>query len=112
MKNTNEIGGFKSFGKEANKAYHTYASVYLDIVDDNEGHFFGRDHDTAPIDELETLSDENVKKAYLDAAADIIKITISCGYFETLEEIYDLYPMMEERERELKAALLARDQVA
>lgn len=102
MRSVEEVGGFKVFGEEANEAYRTYASAYLDFVDDNFNHFVWRDHDIDPINELKAPSDENIKKAYLDAAVDILKTTISGGYWKSFEDIFVEYPMLRERKDELE----------
>ena len=98
MRSFEEIGRFK-FGDEANEAYRTYASIWLDFVDDNLSHFTWRGHDTSPIDNIpeENLTDEVVKAAYLDAAADIAKSAMSSGYYPGFSQLYKDYPMLKER---------------
>ncbi len=79
MRTEKEVGGFKKFGKEANEAYRTYASLYLDYVDDNMNHFMWRDIDIWPWNNLEwsvghKVTDEAlIAKAYLDEAVVIAK---------------------------------------
>ena len=113
MRSTDEIGGLK-VSKEANEAYKTYASIYLDFVDDNPQHFFGREIDLSPIFSLEEKgieeTDENIRKSYLDAATGIAKVTISSGYWKSYEDLYDMYPLLRERSEELESIIYAEQQ--
>ena len=93
MRTYEEIGRLR-FNEETNEAYRTYASAYLDIVDDNISHFLWRDIDITPIIELEDkgedVTDETVKTAYLEAAKNILE-TSSLSLAEIIKE----YPLME-----------------
>ena len=93
MRTYEEVGRIR-FNEETNEAYRTYASVYLDMVDDNMRHFIWRDIDIRPIIELEEkgeeVTDKTVKAAYLDAAKDILE-TSSLSLAEIIKE----YPLME-----------------
>lgn len=110
MRSVEEVGAFNQVGDivftdRSNEAYRTYASVYLDFVDDNIGHFKWRDIDISPIQDFINdivISDEQVCKAYLDSAVSIIKVAISDGYFKTFSEVYETYPMMKERKEEIE----------
>ncbi len=94
MRTYEEVGRLR-FNEETNEAYRTYASAYLDMVDDNMSHFLWRDIDITPIIELEDkgedVTDKTVKTAYLEAAKDILE-TSSLSLAEIIEE----YPLMED----------------
>ncbi len=94
-----EIGEFINLGKEANEAYKTYASLYLDWVDDNMSHFTWRKKDLQPWEELEEtvgheVSDEAmIAKAYLNAAVSIAKTVPKDDM--TKQELIRNYPLLE-----------------
>lgn len=100
MRSDKEIGDYLDFGERVNLAYKTYASLYLDFVDDNVDKFFKRMKDVAPLDKIENdgsdLTEDNCFKAYFDAAVDIAKIAASSGYFSSFEEMYQEYPLLKE----------------
>lgn len=39
MRSEEELGNYLDFGERTNEAYRTYASLYLDFVDDNPEKF-------------------------------------------------------------------------
>ena len=81
LRPSSEIGGCKY--KEADRMYRTYASMYLDYVDDNyDRHFHDREQDVAPLGEIGKTVEEtgdhavDIYNAYAKASADLAKIII------------------------------------
>ena len=108
MRSIEELGEFSQVGNitftdKSNEAYRTYASLYLDFVDDNMNHFKWRDIDISPIQNLtDGASDEEIIKAYLDCAVGIAKTAISSRYYTSPEKIYEDYPMLKDRKEEIE----------
>jgi hypothetical protein len=94
MRSYDEIDRFVNLSDEVNEAYATYASAYLDCVDDNLGHFHGRGIDTRPIDDITCgvkKAEPLIIKRYIDSAIAIIN---QAG-FRTMEEVIAYYPLLE-----------------
>ena len=105
MRSFYEVGKFEKLGDKANEAYRTYASLWLDFVDDNMRHFTIRGHDIAPLREVEDPTDEKIYRSYLKHAVDIAKTAISSGYFKSFKELWKEYPLLE-KEDECREELL------
>lgn len=106
MRTFEEVGRFSDFDDRANEAYRTYASLYLDFIDDNIRHFTVRNIDVAPLDKYpDTPGNEEVVNAYLSYAVNIAKTELSNGYWSSFEEMYNEYPMLKERSSELEATI-------
>ncbi len=76
MRTKSEIGYFPRYGEEMNKAYATYASLYLDCCDDNLWHFHGREVDLLPIRDIDSDDESVLARAYMRHALDIAKVVI------------------------------------
>ncbi len=80
-----------SYSEKANLAYQTYASLYLDYVDDNYSHFTWRGHDMQAFKDLENLGftpdNELLYLAYMNLACDIAKYS-----GENLDTLFRDYP--------------------
>lgn len=100
MRSEEELGNYLDFNERTNEAYRTYASLYLDFVDDNPEKFFARMKDVAPLnavkDDGSGLAEDECFHAYLDAAVKIAKTVASSGYFSSFEEMYKEYPLLRE----------------
>lgn len=94
MRTKEEVGYFPDFNKKSNLAYQTYASIYLDYVDDNWNHFHGRDQDLYPIRDVNWNDDEAVFNAYIKAGIDIAKQAIEHDS-ECIDDIFNSYPLLE-----------------
>ena len=93
MRSFDKIGSFPEYGSAVNKAYQTYASIYLDCADDNLEHFLGRGIDTRPLDAYDgELTEELIEKLYLDGAAGIAKQAM-CEEFPK-EFFLEHYPLL------------------
>lgn len=101
MRTTEELGSIM-FNERANEAYRTYASLYLDCVDDNMNHFLWRDVDIRPLRGMDAPTDDEVFTAYMHHAVDIAKHAMSCGAFATFELLYEEYPLLKEFSAELE----------
>ncbi len=86
-----------------NEAFRTYASAYLDFVDDNIGHFYYRNVGIHPVEELE--DETEMIKAYIQGAIDIIKISVQNGYWKAFGDIYNEYPALQEYAEEIENAV-------
>lgn len=94
MRGFDEIGSSTGCNSAVNNAYQTYASLYLDCVDDNLAHFLGRGIDTRPRDAYDgNLTEEIMEKLYLDSATEIAKQAI-CEEFPK-EFFLEHYPLLE-----------------
>ncbi len=92
MRSKEEVGSLKGYGEKVNEAYRTYASVYLDCVDDNLSHFFWRGHDIAPLKTVKDPKDTDAMcEAFLSAAERII---CSISHYE---RYITAYPQLCER---------------
>ena len=108
MRTEKEVGRLTDYGDHVNEAYRTYASVYLDLNDDNPDKFIRRDMDIAPLRELEdrgenTDDEEVVAKEYLNHSFDIVSIRIS-RIWKSLDAVYEQYPMLKELAADMKIA--------
>ena len=100
MRSTEEIGVLSFTGglkvtPKTKEAYSVYASIYLDYVDDNTSHFFWRNHDVYPIEELlesGEADDISIRNAYTDTAISIAKCTLEAGV--SLDDIIRDYPYL------------------
>ena len=110
MRNFDETGKLVHVSDRANEAYRLYASLYLDYVDDNINHFKWRDIDIRPIEGINILdangdiNSEIVFNAYMNASVDITKHTLE-GSKLSIEAFFKEYPLLKEREGELKKYL-------
>jgi len=96
-----EAEGFSNWPERPNLAYKTYASLWLDFVDDNVRHFYWRDKDISPlkeagIDILKMTEWDKVYEVYVKAAIKIAKATIQAGFWKTFEDLYEAYPLLAE----------------
>ena len=115
-----EVGSFPAFTDDANLAYQTYATFYLDFVDDNLDHFFRRDVDAAPIDELvkagadiKAVPGEVIEKAYLSYAYGLAETATSYdGSPYTMEGYLEAYPQLAKVEADFDFEEFARDVAA
>ena len=119
MRDVKEIGSFKEFNEKANQAYQTYASIYLDFVDDNTEHFFNRGVFEEPTENIpdhlyeppyQDSLNEEVYKAYMEAATGIAKTVLSTGYFEKMEDLYQEFPLLREKAEELEALFYEKEE--
>lgn len=106
MRDVKEIGEYTTYGEEVNQAYQTYASLYLDFVDDNPQKFFVRGLDGRPIEDSE---EKDFVRDYIQAALEIAKISISSGYWKSFNELYDEYPLLRNYSTELEKDFLSED---
>ena len=96
MRSYDEVGYFRKDNDALNEAYRTYASLYLDFVDDNLNHFFNRGIDEYPLVEADVdVNDEDTMiKAYMESAVNIAKTVLSTGYYKSFDELYNDYPTL------------------
>lgn len=106
MRDVKEIGEYTTYGDEVNQAYQTYASLYLDFVDDNPQKFFTRGLDGRPIEDSE---EKDFARDYIQAALEIAKISISSGYWRSFNELYEEYPLLKNYSAELENEVLDKD---
>lgn len=99
MRDVKEIGEYTAYGDEVNQAYQTYASLYLDFVDDNPQKFFTRGLDDRPIKDSE---EKDFARDYIQAALEIAKISMSSGYWKSFDELYEEYPLLKNYSEELE----------
>lgn len=93
MRSFDEIGSFVNCGGAVNKAYQTYASIYLDCVNNNLTHFRNRGIDIRPLNAYDgDLTEEIMEKLYLDNAAEIAKQAM-CEEFPK-EYFLEHYPLL------------------
>ena len=113
MRSEEELGNYLDFGKRTNEAYRTYASLYLDFVDDNPKKFFARMKDVAPLnavkDDGSGLAEDECFHAYMDAAVEIAKTVASSGYFSSFEEMYKEYPLLREASDQLESEFYEKE---
>lgn len=104
MRDEQEIGSFEGFGDKVNEAYKTYASLYMDFCDDNLDHFFWRDKDIKPLENISPIerNAENISNAYIKESLDIAKSVLSSGYYSSFEQLFEDYPLLEQYKDELE----------
>lgn len=105
MRSKEELGNYLDFGERTNEAYRTYASLYLDFVDDNPEKFFTRMKDVAPLNVVK----DDCFQAYLDAAVEIAKTVASSGYFSSFEDMYKEYPLLREASDRLESEFYEKE---
>ncbi len=88
MRGIEEVGCLRRYSKDVNEAYRTYASAYLDCVDDNLGNFLWHGHDLQPIMNVSEKDEQAIVKAYLDAATEIVMKTIKTIRAEKIKKLY------------------------
>lgn len=93
------IKQYAELGEDFNIAYQTYASLYLDFVDDNLSSFYLQNTDIAPIRECE---EKDYVLAYVKASIEIAKNVMSSGYFKSFEDLYKEYPLLKKYSEELE----------
>lgn len=103
MRDVKEIGTYTTYGEEVNQAYQTYASLYLDCVDDNPQKFFNRGLDVRPIEDSD---EKDFARDYIQAALEIAKVPISSGYWKSFDELYEEYPLLRNYSEELENEFL------
>lgn len=106
MRDVKEIGEYTAYGEKVNQAYQTYASLYLDFVDDNPQKFFTRGLDDRPIKDS---AEKDFARDYIQAALEIAKISISSGYWKSFDELYEEYPLLRNYSEELENLILDED---
>lgn len=106
MRDVKEIGEYTAYGEKVNQAYQTYASLYLDFVDDNPQKFFTRGLDDRPIKDS---AEKDFAKDYIQVALEIAKISISSGYWKSFDELYEEYPLLRNYSEELENLILDED---
>lgn len=100
MRDVKEIGTYATYGEKVNQAYQTYASLYLDFVDDNVQKFFIRGLDGSPIEDCE---EKDFAKAYTECAIEIAKVSLSSGYWTSFEDLYEEYPLLKDYADEIES---------
>ncbi len=105
MRTREEVGYLTNYGEKVNEAYLTYASLYLDFVDDNYSHFTWRDIDIRPLRNAKSEDEEDVYKSYTNEAVDLAKIAITSGYYSSYKQLYNDYPFLEAFDKELAAII-------
>lgn len=103
MRDVKEIGIYTSYGEDVNYAYQTYASLYLDFVDDNVQKFFIRGLDGRPIEDCE---EKDFAKAYIECAIEIAKDSLSSGYWKSFEDLYKEYPLLRNYADEIESEFM------
>lgn len=93
------IKQYAELGEDFNIAYQTYASLYLDFVNDNLSSFYLQNADIAPLRECE---EKNYVQAYMKASIEIAKDVMSSGYFNSFEDLYKEYPLLKKYSEELE----------
>lgn len=99
MRKDIEIKQYAELGEDFNIAYQTYASLYLDFVDDNLSSFYLQNADIAPLRECE---EKDYVLAYIKASIEIAKDVMSSGYFNSFEDLYKEYPLLRDYADELE----------
>lgn len=100
MRSFEEVGRLVFADDKVNEAYRTYASLWLDFVDDNVSHFLTRGCDIAPI---KNIIPSDYYDTYMGEAMDIAKIALQNGYFTRFADLYEEYPLLKEYARQLEA---------
>lgn len=106
MRDEKEVGGFPELSEKVNLAYRTYASLYLDFVDDNMKHFTWRNIDISPIEDLDENDpdyDDEAFNAYVEEAISIAEASLSSGYWKSYEELYQTYPLLKDYSDRMEA---------
>lgn len=93
------IKQYVELGEDFNIAYQTYASLYLDFVNDNLSSFYLQNADIAPLRECE---EKDYVLAYIKASIEIAKDVMSSGYFNSFEDLYKEYPLLRDYADELE----------
>lgn len=93
------IKQYVELGEDFNIAYQTYASLYLDFVNDNLSSFYLQNADIAPLRECE---EKDYVLAYIKASIEIAKDVMSSGYFNSFEDLYKEYPLLKKHSEELE----------
>ena len=116
MNKGRELRGFNTIGcynnnahkHRVNKAYQTWASLYLNYDDDNLNHFFNRDMDVYPlkeqnIDPGKWDNNELVYDAFVQSSIEFAAETISHGV--RIEHLLKHYPILKENEEKLRTEI-------
>lgn len=93
MRDVKETGEFKTYGERTDLAYRTYASLYLDIIEDNAQKFFIRGFDGRPI---EDCAEKDYEEAYIKACIELTKTGIENKAWSCADELYAAYPLLKE----------------